>query len=172
VFGVCVVDQASKALVRETLTVGERISVLPGLLDLLHVKNTGVAWGVFTGHPLRLPLVTFLSLATLLVLLGWYWRLHADERALAWSLALVVAGAAGNFIDRLLYRQVTDFVQLSAPGPLAPLTERLIGSSSWAVFNIADVSITFGLVLFFALAVRGRVIPPGLAPLPNNGSIS
>ena len=153
---VCVLDQLSKALVREHMALGERIALLPGVLELVHIENRGIAWGLLTGNPLRLPFVTFLSLTTFLVMLGWFRRLRSDERLLAWSLALVLAGATGNFIDRLLYRRVTDFVEMSVPGALGSLAQTLLGSSSWAVFNIADIAITGGLVLFFWLAFRLR----------------
>lgn len=157
---VCVLDQLSKALVREHLALGERVALLPGVLEFVHIENRGIAWGLLTGNPLRLPFVTFLSLTTFLVMLGWCRRLHSSERHLAWSLGLVLAGATGNFIDRLLYRQVTDFVEVSAPGPLATLAHAVLGSSSWAVFNVADISISVGLVLFFWLAFRLRDEPP------------
>ncbi|MCO4772182.1 MAG: signal peptidase II [Deltaproteobacteria bacterium] len=160
--GTCIVDQATKAWVRLNLGLLERIPVLPGFLEIVHVENRGMAWGLLTGHPLRLPLVTFASLATFVVMLGWFRRLREDERSLAWSLGLVLAGASGNFIDRLLYRQVTDFVELTAPGPLGTLSESLLGSASWAVFNVADVGISLGLVGFVLLAARGQLVPPGL----------
>ncbi len=159
---VVVVDQATKAWVRVKLELLERIPVLPGVLEIVHVENKGMAWGMLTGHPLRLPLVTFASLATFVIMLGWYRRLGVKERTLAWALGLVLAGALGNFLDRLLYRQVTDFVELTAPGVLGTLSERVLGNASWAVFNVADIAITAGLVGFTWLAVRGQVVPPGM----------
>jgi signal peptidase II len=162
VCAVGVIDQISKALVREHLALGERIPLVPGLVELVRVENRGIAWGLLSGHPLRLPLVSALSLVTFVVMLGWHRRLAAHERGLAWSLSLVLAGATGNFIDRLLYRQVTDFVELIAPGPLGRLTETALGASSWAVFNVADAAITLGLALFAGLALTGRATPPGV----------
>lgn len=157
-----VVDQATKAWIRVKLELLERIPVLPGVLEVVHVENKGMAWGMLTGHPLRLPLVTFASLATFVIMLGWYRRLDAAERPLAWALGLVLAGALGNFLDRLLYRQVTDFIELTAPGGLGSLSEHVLGTASWAVFNVADIAITAGLVGFIWLAVRGQVVPPGI----------
>jgi len=147
--GVCIPDQLTKAWVRAHLDVGERRPLVAGAVELLHTENRGMAWGLLDGHPLRLPVVTVVSLLTLVVVLGWFVRLRPDERALAWSFGLVLAGAAGNFIDRLLYRRVTDFVEL-------------LGGGIFGVFNVADVAISCGLLGFAALAVRGRAIPPGL----------
>ncbi len=147
--GVCVPDQLTKAWVRANLDLGERRPLLAGLVDLVHTENRGMAWGLLEGHPLRLPVVTVVSLLTLVVVLGWFVRLRADERVLAWSFALVVAGATGNFIDRLLYRRVTDFVEV-------------LGGGVFGVFNVADIAITAGLLGFASLALRGRAIPPGL----------
>lgn len=147
--GVCVPDQLTKAWVRAHVDLGERVPLIDGLLELVHTENRGMAWGLLEGHPLRLPVVTVVSLLTLVAVLGWFVRLRPDEQVLAWSFALVLAGATGNFLDRLLYRRVTDFVELFGGG--------LLG-----VFNVADMAITAGLVGFASLALRGRAIPPGL----------
>ena len=149
VTGVVALDQATKALVRTGMSPGERIPLLGELLALSHTTNRGIAWGMLSTSELRLPFMTAVSLITFVVLGAWFRRLTADERPLAWTLALLLAGALGNFIDRLLYREVTDFLAVSLV-------------VAWPVFNIADIAITVGIVLF-AANLAGRA-PSARAP--------
>lgn len=167
---VTVADQASKAWIRDHLQVREARPVLPGLLELFHLENPGITWGLLSGHPLRLPFVTFLSLAAVLLVGAWFRRLGPVERPLALSLALVLGGAAGNFLDRLLYRRVTDFLHVIVPGAPGDWLEALSGSRSWAVFNLADVAISGGLLLFALLVAQGRAAPPRLGVEPPTES--
>jgi signal peptidase II len=129
--GVVVLDQATKALVRGTIAGGDEESVLP-FIKLVHVRNTGVAFSMFSGGgPL---LLVFAALATG-ALLGFFY-VHA-ERPLAWlPTGLLLGGALGNLIDRLRAGAVTDFIKLP----------------SWPAFNVADIAITFGvLALIYVL---------------------
>ena len=158
---VVILDQASKVCVRHWLALGERITLIDGLLDLLHVENRGMVWGLMAGRPLRLPVMTLFGLLSFVFLLGWFVRLSGGDRLAAISLSLLIAGATGNFIDRLLYRSVTDFVELSVPPPLVDWAQTMLGTSRWAVFNVADVAITAGLGLLLVAAVG--------APRPSGG---
>jgi signal peptidase II len=129
--GVVVLDQATKALVRSAITSGDEESVLP-FVKLVHVRNSGVAFSMFSGGgPL---LIVFAALATG-ALLGFFY-VHA-ERPLAWlPTGLLLGGAIGNLIDRVRDGAVTDFVKLP----------------SWPAFNVADIAITFGvLALLYVL---------------------
>jgi signal peptidase II len=128
---VVVLDQAVKALVRDSITSGDEQTVLP-FLKLVHVRNTGVAFSIFSGGgPL---LVVFAVLATVALLTFFY--LHA-ERPLAWlPTGLLLGGAIGNLIDRLRDGAVTDFIKFPR----------------WPAFNVADIAITFGvLALLYVL---------------------
>ncbi len=132
-------DQATKAAVRVHLELGETIPLLAPILELTHVENRGIAWGLLKNSGWRLPFMTIVSLLTFVVLAAWFRRLQAEERSLAWTLSLLMAGAVGNFADRLLYREVTDFVAVIAP--------RWLGGQ-WPIFNVADIAITAGIALF------------------------
>jgi signal peptidase II len=132
-------DQATKAAVRVHLELGETIPILGPLLQLTHAENRGIAWGLLKDSGWRLPFMTVVSLLTFVVLAAWFRRLGTGERALAWTLSLLMAGALGNFVDRLLYREVTDFVAVAAPAWLG---------GQWPVFNVADVAITTAIALF------------------------
>jgi signal peptidase II len=117
-------DQVTKALVVNSIAMGEREEVLP-FLDLVHVKNEGVAFGFLGGAGSGIVLaVTFAALA---LVLGWFAFNRA--RPYAWlAVGMLAGGAIGNLIDRLLRDGVVDFIDFPA----------------WPSFNVADIAITLG----------------------------
>jgi signal peptidase II len=116
---------------------GGHEAFIPGV-KLVHVRNTGVAFGFLSGGG---ALVLAFTLAALAVLLG-YFVTHPRRRGLWIPTGLLVGGALGNLIDRLANGAVTDFIKLP----------------HWPAFNLADTAITFGvLALVYVLeAGRGR----------------
>ena len=124
-------DQATKALVRANLELGDRDGVFPGV-ELVHVRNRGVAFGLFADGGLVLVVIGVVSVLALLA----FFVTHS-RRPLVWlPTGLLLGGAAGNLIDRMRQGFVTDFIDL-------PL---------WPAFNIADISITIGvLTLLYVL---------------------
>jgi signal peptidase II len=122
---VLALDQATKALVRSSIEAGSRHKFLPAV-DLVNVRNRGIAFGLFTENA---TLVTALTLVALALLLFYFAR-HT-ERSLAWlPTGLLLGGALGNMFDRLHRGAVTDFIDV-------PL---------WPSFNVADMAITFGVL--------------------------
>jgi signal peptidase II len=129
---VLVVDQLSKHLVRGSIVPGEERRVLPGL-QLVNTRNHGVAFGFLPGDQLVVTLVIGVALIALLV----YFALHATRPLIWLPTGMLIGGALGNILDRLRDGSVTDFVKL----PLG-----------WPPFNLADTSITLGvLLLLFVL---------------------
>lgn len=124
-------DQATKSLVRAHVAVGSSDGVLPAV-ELVHVRNDGVAFGAFAGGGAVVAAVIGVALMALLA----YFATHLG-RPLVWlPTGLLLGGAVGNIVDRLRLGAVTDFVKLPA----------------WPAFNLADMSITFGvLVLLYVL---------------------
>jgi len=111
------------------------MEVIPGFFDLTHVRNTGGAFGIFSGRrggTVFFVSVSFIALGALLFLLR---RAGEDEKNLALSFSLVLAGAIGNLIDRLLYGEVIDFLEFYH------------ASFYWPAFNIADSAICIGIGL-------------------------
>ena len=128
-------DQATKALVRANVEVGSRDGILPGV-ELVHTRNTGVAFSLFQGSGAPLIVLTVAAMAGMLVFFA-----RNPARAGAWvPVGLLVGGAAGNLIDRLARGSVTDFIDL-------PL---------WPAFNVADVAITFGVLALLYVLERPR----------------
>ena len=118
-------DQATKAIVRANVDFGSRDGVFPGV-ELVHVRNRGVAFGLFADGGALLVIVAAVAVSALLV----FFATHS-RRPLVWlPTGLLLGGAAGNLIDRVQRGYVTDFIDL-------PL---------WPAFNLADVSITVGVL--------------------------
>jgi signal peptidase II len=135
VLAVLVVDQASKALARGAVDRGAEDPILPGL-KLVNVRNDGVAFGIDPGGTTRL--VSLVALALLALLL--YFVRHS-ARPLIWlPVGLLIGGALGNIADRIREGAVTDFLKLP----------------SWPAFNLADVSITVGVIVLIFVMERGE----------------
>jgi signal peptidase II len=129
---VLLIDQATKALVRDGIRRGSEDPVLPGL-KLVHVRNEGVAFGIDPGGGTTL-LVAVIALAVLGLVL--YFARHQTKPLVWLPVGLLVGGAVGNIVDRIRDGAVTDFLKI-------PL---------WPAFNVADIAITFGvIVLVFVL---------------------
>ena len=130
---VIVVDQVAKAIVRSEIVLGEEIDVL-GPLGLTQTHNTGVAFGLAggTGAPLIIVMLAALGVVT-------YLFAQDPVRPGMWvASGLLAGGAVGNLIDRIGAGHVTDFIELPP----------------WPPFNVADVSITFGVVLLVLIYLR------------------
>jgi signal peptidase II len=124
-------DQAVKALVRSTIDRGEEVELFLGI-ELVNVRNRGIAFGMFSSGGVLLVLFAVAALLALLV----FFARHRD-RPLVWlPTGLLIGGAAGNLIDRVREGAVTDWFDLPW----------------WPAFNVADVAITFGvLTLLYVL---------------------
>jgi signal peptidase II len=130
-------DQVTKAIVRQTLPLGESRSVIPEFLDLTHVHNTGAAFGLLNAvdFPYK-PLVMIAVAALALVAIAAYsTQLGFHERMARFGLALILAGALGNLIDRAVFGYVVDFVDV------------YWGTAHFWAFNVADSAITIGAIL-------------------------
>jgi signal peptidase II len=122
---VVILDQVTKALVRGGIDVGEEDAVLPAV-SLVHVRNTGVAFGAFAGGGLVVVALVAAALSALL----YYFFTHLDRRLVWLPTGMLLGGSIGNIIDRIRDGAVTDFVKLPA----------------WPAFNVADMAITFGVL--------------------------
>lgn len=140
VAGVILADQATKALLRSAVPLYDSKTVVPGLVDLVHVRNEGVAFGLLNQADLRYKwlITTGLALAALTGVAYFARHIRPEERLARVGLSLILGGALGNLIDRLTTGYVIDFVDVYWRG-----------WHFWA-FNVADASITIGAVLVFA----------------------
>jgi len=126
-------DQISKYLVQLNLSpVGTTVPVIDGLVQLTNVHNTGAAWGMLEGYRwLFIPLTLIVAGLLIAVMIRFHKKLTVFSRI---TLALLFAGAIGNFIDRVLLSYVRDFVDIT------PLFQ-------FPVFNVADSALSIGCVM-------------------------
>lgn len=124
-------DQVSKWIIVSRLSLHESIPILPGLLWITRIHNSGIAFGFFPGLPRVFMAVTVLSMLVVL-----YFYLTIQPRTLLTTLgcAFILGGAAGNLIDRIHYGHVVDFINFSF----------------WPAFNLADSAVSIGVALLLA----------------------
>jgi signal peptidase II len=138
---IIVADQITKALIRSTLAPFESRVIIPGLLDFIHVRNAGVAFGILNDAPIsdsvKAVLTTALAALALLGIAFYARHVHHHEKLARIGLSLILGGAVGNLIDRLRLGYVLDYVDVYWRD-----------WHFWA-FNVADASITIGAVLVF-----------------------
>lgn len=126
------IDQLTKWLIVRTMELGERIPVVENFFYITSHRNSGAAWGILQGQ------MIFFYIVTVIVVIGiiFYMQKYAkDSRLLAVSLSLLLGGAIGNFIDRLLHQEVVDFLDF------------YIFGYNFPIFNVADSSLTIGVIL-------------------------
>lgn len=145
-------DQGSKLLLLYgfhflTMTPHDAVPVLP-FFDLVMVWNRGISYGLFPASGLLgTVILSVLSVVAVAALSRWLWS--TASLVLAAGLGLVIGGALGNLIDRLVYQQVADFFHFH------------VGRYDWYVFNIADCAITVGVVALLYDALL-RPDPPAV----------
>jgi signal peptidase II len=139
-FLIVVFDQATKYLVRSFIDPFETIRILP-FLQLVSVRNEGAAFGLFRSFGND----AFIVISAAAIMFVSFLILKSREDGL--GLSLILGGAAGNLIDRVVFKSVIDFVDLHA------------GRFHWPAFNVADSALTVGLVLLVLRSMFHR--PPG-----------
>ena len=132
---IIVLDQLSKYWVQLSFFEGERVNLLP-ILDFTLVYNKGAAWSFLSdAGGWQRWLFTAISSLVSIVLVIWIHRLVAIQKILLIALTLILAGAVGNLIDRIMLGKVVDFVLFYYDGHYFP------------AFNVADSAITLGAIM-------------------------
>ncbi len=129
-----VLDQVSKALIRVYLPRGDFVSL--GFFKLRHVRNPGTAFGLISAKPWPFFAASIIIFFLLLAVL-WRWG-GPGSRAFQLGMGLIVGGAVGNIIDRILQGSVTDFIDFGF----------------WPVFNLADLAIVCGVIITLFIVAR------------------
>ena len=115
------------------MTIGQSIPIIDNFLYITSHRNAGADWGIFQGKMMFFYLIT---LAVIAVVIVWMTRLDIKkDKWLMIALALILGGAVGNFIDRVLYQHVVDFI------------DTYILGYDFPIFNIADSALCIGVVL-------------------------
>ena len=135
-------DQLSKLWIRTHLAIGESTPLI-GRLSLIHIRNTGSAFGLLANQTF---LIIVISIAALLFILLFLRYISPTTTLSIVAIGLLMGGALGNLIDRLRFGSVTDFIYF-----------RLWGNFHWPAFNIADASIVVGVCLLIYSFYRSGV---------------
>jgi signal peptidase II len=142
-FGILSLDQWTKYVVVQKLALYQRVEVIQGFFNLIHVRNTGGAFGIFGGEKGGLGSLLFVvvSLIAIGAILFLFIKMKENEKVLPLSFSLVLSGALGNLIDRLRYGEVVDFFEFY----LSFLPWHIF--NPWPAFNVADSAISIGIGL-------------------------
>lgn len=135
---VVLLDQMVKRFIMSDMTLGMSIPVWPGIFHITYIQNPGAAFGILAQQRWL-----FIAVGFLFVCAAIYFRrrLRRESRWLQWGMALLLGGAVGNLIDRILWGNVVDFLDFRV----------------WPVFNIADISIVVGVgCMMYALLRRAE----------------
>lgn len=132
---IVVADQTSKLLVLSRIEPGTGVWVIRPYVELIHVRNPGIAFGLEMGGMSR-PFFIVASLLVLGILISLYRSTPGSQHVRRLAIVVLCAGAVGNLIDRVRWSAgVVDFVRVT------------IGGYEWPIFNIADMAVTAGAVL-------------------------
>ena len=141
---IVVCDQLTKEIVRRALEPSHPLTLIPGLLRLAYVRNSGAAFGFFAGGR---PIFVATSLVVLFFIAAYWRRARPTQWPVVVALAMITGGALGNLIDRAFIGQVTDFFDLMF--------------IEFPVFNIADIGIVGGVAVLMVWILFG--------PSPSTG---
>jgi signal peptidase II len=135
---IILVDQLTKSLATKNLLYGEYVNIFSGL-NLILVHNTGAAFSFLSdASGWQRWLFLLVSLSVSIILIIWIFRLKEQQLLESLSLALILGGAIGNLVDRIFLGYIIDFIDI------------YYKNYHWPVFNVADASITLGVVFFIS----------------------
>ena len=129
-----VFDQLTKQYIVKTMDIGEYYTVINNFFLINSHRNSGGAWGILTGQMTIFYLITFIAF-----FLFYYLVKEVDftlKKVYSIAVILLIAGAIGNFIDRLLFKEVVDFLDF------------YIFGYDFPIFNVADMCLSIGMFLF------------------------
>lgn len=165
IFGGLILDLTSKAIVQATMNEGDSVTLIPKFLNIFYTKNKNAAFGSNFGlgklFGEKGVLIFFIVLTVFAVGFFAYLLFKRPQKGILYRIAfsLIISGAIGNLVDRVFFGYVRDFIQFEYFG----LT--IFGSTSFAVFNIADSCVVVGAILlivyflFFDRSLFGKVAP-------------
>ena len=149
-------DQISKYFICKLVPLYSQIQVIDGFFNIVHIRNSGVAFGLFKrfGSEYRLISMLVVSLIAVFLIFFLVSQLKRGCKLQAFSLSLILGGAIGNLIDRMLIGEVVDFIDV-----------HWAEVYHWPAFNVADSAITVGIIFIifdelFLSRKREKETPP------------
>lgn len=136
---ILIIDQLTKKIITATMNIGDSYEVIPHFLNITSHRNNGAAWGILSGKMGFFYIITLIILAVLII---FYIKETKYNAFMQVAISLLFAGALGNFIDRLFNGEVIDFIDTNIFGYDFP------------IFNIADSSLTIGVIFVIIALVK------------------
>ncbi|MBI4650493.1 signal peptidase II [Candidatus Desantisbacteria bacterium] len=124
---IVLIDQITKYYIKNNMFSGESIPIIPGIFHITYIQNSGGAFGMFQDKTAFFIIVSI----TAIILLIFFYFLGSNNLLVRTALAIILGGAIGNLIDRIMYQKVVDFFDLRI----------------WPIFNVADIAICIGMGL-------------------------
>ena len=134
IVAIVALDQWSKWMIKTSYDLYHSEPIIQGFLHFTYVTNDGMAFGL--SFPGGKQVLLFVTLALTGVIIWMLWKEKNSHKLIRYGLSFILAGAIGNMIDRVLYGEVVDFLDI------------MIGDFHWYIFNVADSAVTTGMVLF------------------------
>ena len=144
---ILLLDQVTKGIVMQGLSLRENLEIIPGFFTLTHIRNAGGAFGLLAGEATRTRAFFFLAVSglALSVIVYLYTKIPPGKPWIAAALAMIFGGALGNMVDRLRFGEVVDFLDFH------------IGTVHWPAFNVADSAISVGAGILFLCALSRKI---------------
>jgi signal peptidase II len=173
---IVVLDQVTKFLVVSSMDLYQSIPVLGDFLRLTYIRNPGGAFGLRWGH----VAVYYVAAGLVIFWITWHiWREGHTRRLSMWALTLILAGALGNLVDRVMQGEVVDFVDCEFFDLTVPkfdfgiLHHGGMAMDRWPTFNVADAAVTIGVVallisLFRDPVLFGPTVPAATAAIESD----
>lgn len=138
---VILLDMVSKYIVSRLLIVNESVMVIKNFFNITYVRNTGAAFSIFSGNTFLVMIVSFIIIIGIILYISKNKPSNKMEKV---AYSLILGGAIGNFIDRIIYGYVRDFIEIDIFG------------WDYPIFNLADVFVVVGVILLVIATWRGR----------------
>lgn len=138
---ILLLDQILKQLVINQISYQQTINIIPNFFYLTYVKNTGGAWSILSGNTYLLLIIGLIAIGVLI-----YYLFKKENFSLleVISFSLLIGGIIGNFLDRLIYQAVIDYIGF------------ILGNYYFPVFNLADICIVIGTLILIIDTFRGE----------------
>ena len=134
---IILIDQLTKLYFKNNYEIGQKTEIISGFFDFKYVQNTGSAFSMFADKSWGQTFFKILTPIALVCMLLFYWINRKNGPMLIYGLVFIIGGTVGNFIDRLAYSYVVDFLSFT------------FGTYKFAIFNIADTFLCVGIFMIF-----------------------
>jgi len=138
---VVAIDQVTKFLITNKIYLHSKKVIISNFINLVHIKNKGIAFGIFNKPGTECYILSGITIIAIFFIIYMIFTEGKKSLFISIPLGLILGGAIGNLIDRILFGEVTDFIDLH------------IGIYHWPAFNVADMAISIGgfMILLFIL---------------------